>query len=137
MQKGGFFTSESTHQDSIPELVGVDFGIRVIMIDCVFIQINKLMLEGKKSICILEMICTTGTGFRYSNFGIKKGTIHSISPFNFQYRYTTRIFTNFLLVRMKGNISKEMAKKMKRRESLESEPSSSQATPKFDHEDKK
>jgi hypothetical protein len=30
-----------------------------------------------------------------------------------------------------------MAKKMKRRESLKSEPGNSQATPKFDREDKK
>jgi hypothetical protein len=38
---------------------------------------------------------------------------------------------------MKGNINKEMAKKMKRRENLKSELGSSEATPKLDHEDKK
>jgi hypothetical protein len=38
---------------------------------------------------------------------------------------------------MKGNISKEMVEKMKRRESLEFQSNGSQSTPKFDHEEKK
>jgi hypothetical protein len=38
---------------------------------------------------------------------------------------------------MKGNINKEMVEKIKRKESLEFELGGSQATLKFDHEDKK
>jgi hypothetical protein len=38
---------------------------------------------------------------------------------------------------MRGNINKEMAKKMKRKKSLESEPGGNQATSKYDHKDKK
>jgi len=38
---------------------------------------------------------------------------------------------------MRGNINKEMAKKMKRRESLKSKLGDSQAAPKFDYEDRK
>jgi hypothetical protein len=38
---------------------------------------------------------------------------------------------------MRGSINKEMAKKMKRRESIELEPKGSQPTPKIDHEEKK
>ncbi len=40
------FSSEFTHQDSIPEYVGAIFKIGVIMISCVFIQINEPTLEG-------------------------------------------------------------------------------------------
>jgi hypothetical protein len=38
---------------------------------------------------------------------------------------------------MRGSISKEMAKKMKRGKNLKFELGGSQATPKFDREDKK
>jgi hypothetical protein len=37
---------------------------------------------------------------------------------------------------MKGNISKEMAKNMKRKESLESKPGGSKVASKFDREEK-
>ncbi len=95
------------------------------------------MLEGQKSICTFETICTSSIEFRHLNFGIKEAIGHSISPFFFQYHYATRFFTNFLLVKMKGNISKEMTKKMKRRKSLKFELGNNQAALKFDYEDGK
>ncbi len=89
------------------------------MIGCVLIQINKLTLKIQKSICIFKMVCTINIRFRHLNFGIKEGTIHSISPLYFQYHYATWFFTDSLLVKMKGNINKKMAKKMKRRKKLD------------------
>jgi hypothetical protein len=80
------------------------------------------------------MVCKTSVEFRHSNFSKKEGTVHSISPF--LYCYTTKILTDLLLVKMKGNISKEIIENMKRRESLESKPSGNQVVPKFDCEEK-
>jgi hypothetical protein len=40
------FGLELTYQDSIPKSIGVNFGIGVIMISCIFIQTNELMVEG-------------------------------------------------------------------------------------------
>jgi hypothetical protein len=53
--------------------------------------------------------------FKHPNFDIKKTIVHSISLLFFQYCYVAKILTDFLLVKMKGRISKKMAKKMKRR----------------------
>jgi hypothetical protein len=116
---------ESTHQDSIPNFVGV------IMIGYVFIQINKPTPKGNKSICIFKMVCTIGIGFKHLNFGIKEEIVHLVSPLSFQYRYVGGIFPNSLLVKMKGNIDKEMEKKMKRKESLESKLRTSQIAQKL------
>ncbi len=80
------------------------------------------------------MVCITRVEFRHSNFSKKEGTIHSVSPFS--YCYTTKILTDLLLVKMKGNISKKIIENMKRRESLKSKPSGSQAILKFDCEEK-
>ncbi len=46
-------------------------------------------------------------------------------------------FCKFLLVKMKGNISKEMVEKMKGRESLELELGGNQPASKIDYEKKK
>ncbi len=107
------------------------------MISCVFIQSNKLTLEGHKSIYTFEIVCTINIKFRHSNFNIKEGTGHSISPYFFQYCYVAKKFINLLLVKMRGNISKEMVEKIKRRESLKSKLNDNQASLEFDHKDRK
>jgi len=90
------------------------------MIGYVFIQTNEIMLEGQEFICIFETIFAIDIEFKHPNFSMKGRTIHSILLLSFQYCYVAEICTNFLLVKMKGNINKEMADKMKRRESLKS-----------------
>jgi hypothetical protein len=93
------------------------------MISCVFIQTNELFSEGHKSIYTFKMICTIGARFKHLIFGLKEGIVHSFSPLSFQYYYVANYFTNSLLVKTRGNISEKMTNKMKRRESLKSEPS--------------
>jgi hypothetical protein len=66
------------------------------------------------------MICTTGTKFKHLNFCIKEGTVHLVFPLSFQYYYVANKIIDSLLVKMRGRISEEMTKKMKRRKSLES-----------------
>jgi hypothetical protein len=51
------------------------------------------------------MIFATSARFKHPNFDIKGGTIHSILPFFSQYCYATKICTDFLLVKMVGNIN--------------------------------
>ncbi len=72
-------------------------------------------------ICISKIIFAINVKFRHPNFDIKGGIIHLVIPFFFKYCYATEICIDFLLVKMKGSINKEMVKKMKRMESLESE----------------
>jgi len=91
--------SESTHQDSIPKFVRVNFGIKVIMISCVFIQTNELTLKGLKSIYTFKMICTTSIKFRHSNFSIKEGIVHLVFPLFCQYCYVVKKIINFFLVK--------------------------------------
>jgi hypothetical protein len=107
---------ESTHPYSIPKFLGVDSKVGVIMIDYVFIQTNGPMPKGQEFIYTSKTICTNGVKFRHLNFGIKEGTIHLIPPLFFQYYYVELFFIDFLLV--KGSISKEMVKKMMRRNNL-------------------
>jgi hypothetical protein len=104
------------------------------MINCVFIQTNELTLEGKKFIYTLKTVYITDIEFKHPNFSIKEGTIHSIFPL--LYYYVTKILTNLLLVKMKGNFSKEMAKKVKRKESLKSKPNGSQVALEINCEEK-
>jgi hypothetical protein len=73
----------------------------------------------------LETICIIGARFRHLNFNLKEGIVHSVSPLSFQYYYVAKVFTNSLLVKMRGNISEKMKKKMKRKKSLEFEPDDS------------
>jgi len=127
------FGSESTHQDSIPKFVRANFGIEVIMISYVFIQTNELRLKGQKSIYIFKTICTTGIKFRHSNFSIKEGNVHLVFPLFCQYCYVVKKIIKFFLVKTRGNISKEMVEKIKRRESLEFELGGNQAALEFDH----
>jgi hypothetical protein len=68
------------------------------------------------------MICTIGARFRHLNFDLKERIVHSNLPFSFQYYYVAEVYTDSLLVKMRGNINKKMTKKMKRRKSLEFEP---------------
>lgn len=100
---------ECTHQNSIPKSIGENFGVKVIMIGCVFIQTNELTLEGHEFTYNSKMVYTTNVEFRHPNLSIKERTIHSISPLSFQYCYIAKILSDFLLVKMKANISKEMA----------------------------
>jgi len=88
------------------------------MIDCVFIQTSEPTLEGYKFIYTFQTVFIIDIEFRHPNFSIKEGIVHSVSLLS--YCYATKKFTNLLLVKMKGNINKEMAENMKRRESLES-----------------
>jgi len=92
-------SSESTHQDSIPKFVRVNFGIEVIMISCVFIQTNELTLKGQKSIYTFKTICTTGIKFRHSNFSIKEGIVHLVFPLFCQYCYVVIYLFLFILVK--------------------------------------
>jgi hypothetical protein len=48
------FGLKSTNQDSIPKYLGANFGIKAIMIGCVFIQINELMSEGLNPFILLK-----------------------------------------------------------------------------------
>jgi hypothetical protein len=79
-------------------------------------------MGGHEFIYISKTVFATSVMFRHPNFGIKEGTIHSNFPFFFYYCYVVEIPTNFFLVKMRGCINKEMAEKMKKRESLKSEP---------------
>jgi len=104
------------------------------MIDCVFIQTSEPTLEGYKFIYTFQTVFIIGIEFRHPNFSIKEGIVHLVSLLS--YCYATKKFTNLLLVKMKGNISKEMAENMKRRESLESKLGGSQVALEFDREEK-
>jgi hypothetical protein len=64
------------------------------------------------------MVFSIDVGFRHMKFNIKRGIVHSILLPFFQYCYVAKICTN-LSVKMRGNINKEMAKRMKRRENLD------------------
>jgi hypothetical protein len=103
------FSLESTHQNPIPKSKGANSGVRVIMINCVFIQTNELTLEGQEFTYTSKMVYTTNVEFKHPNSSIKEGTIHSISLLSFQYCYVAKFLIDYLLVKMKGNISKEMA----------------------------
>jgi hypothetical protein len=83
------------------------------------------------------MVCTIDTEFKHPNFGIKEKTVHLVFPLSFQYYYVAKIHTDFLLVKMKENINKEMVGKRKKRKSLKSELGGSQATSELEHDDKK
>jgi hypothetical protein len=74
---------EFAWEDSILELLMVDFVVRVIMIDYIFIQTNKMMPKGHKFICTSKTFFTTSIGVRHLNFGIKEGTIQSNFPLFF------------------------------------------------------
>jgi len=90
------------------------------VIGFVFIQTTELTSDEHKSIYTFKMVCITGTKFMYSNFDIKEGIVHSIFLLYFQYCYVVEFFIDSSLVKMKGNINKEMVEKIKRRECLES-----------------
>jgi hypothetical protein len=96
------------------------FVVRVTMIDYIFIQTNKMMPKRHEFICTSKTFFATSTRIGHPNFDIKEGTIHSNIPHFLKYYYVVEIHIDFMLVKMKGSINKEMAKKMKRRESLES-----------------
>jgi hypothetical protein len=95
------------------------------MIDCVFIQTNESTLEGHEFICTSKMVFSTSTEFKHPNFGIKKGTISLVFFLFFKYCYVAKILTKLL------------AKKMKRRKSLESKSNGNQVPLEFDCEEKK
>ncbi len=95
------------------------------------------MLEGQKFICIFKTIYIISARFRHSNFNIKKGIVRLVYFLSFQYCYNVGILTNSLLVKVRGNINKEMAEKIKRKKGLESKPSNGQVASKFDREDRK
>lgn len=95
------------------------------MIDYVFIQTNESTLEGHEFIYTSKMVFSTSTRFKHPNFGIKKGTIHLVFFLFFKYCYVAEILTELL------------AKKMKRRKSLESKSNGNQVPLEFDYEEKK
>jgi hypothetical protein len=72
---------EFTQEDSIPKLLMANFVIKVMMIGCVFIQINETMLKREEFIRILEKKITTNAMFKHLNFGMKGRTIHLVFPF--------------------------------------------------------
>jgi hypothetical protein len=78
-----------------------------------------MTLEGQKGfIHTHEMIFVIDIGFRHPNFSIKGNIVYSTLLFSFHYCYVVEIYTNFF-VKMKGNINKEMVKKMKMRDKKE------------------
>jgi len=102
--------------------------VGVIMIGCYFIQLTKTMLERQKG-----FIHTHKTIFATMVFELwykKKHCSFSFTLF-FRYCYVVKFYTNFL-VKMKGNINKDMAKRMKRKESLDLELGSSHLALKID-----
>ncbi len=107
------FNMEFAQEKSIPKSIVVKFIVGVIMIDYVFIPTNELTPRGQKFIHTFETIFVIKDGFKHLNFSIKERIIHSVFPLSLQYCYVMEIHTNFLLVKMRGIISKEMAKKMK------------------------
>jgi hypothetical protein len=77
--------------------------------------------EGHKGF-IHKLVLLTSIEFKVSYedlFSIKGGIIHSISSLSFAHYYSTIILINFCIT-MRGNISKEMAKRMKRMENFNS-----------------
>jgi hypothetical protein len=99
----------------------VDFIVDIIMINCVFIQTNKPTPRGQKFISTSKTIFVVGAEFKHPNFSIKKGIVHSNFPLSFSLvLLCCKNSYRSLVGENRGNISKEMAKKMKRRESLES-----------------
>jgi hypothetical protein len=66
------------------------------------------------------MVFAIGVKFRRSNFGIKGRIVHLVFPLSFYYCYVVEIYTDFLLVKMKRSINKEILENMKRKESLKS-----------------
>jgi hypothetical protein len=50
----------------------VDFVVRVIMIDYIFIQTNKMMPKGHKFICTSKTFFATTVRVGHLDFGIKK-----------------------------------------------------------------
>jgi hypothetical protein len=69
---------ESTHQDSILKSLGANFGVRVIMINYVFIETNESMLKRQNFICTFETICIISAKFMHLNFDIKERIIHFV-----------------------------------------------------------
>jgi hypothetical protein len=102
-------------------MIGSLEGVGIIVIRCYFIQPIEMMSKWQKNfIHTHETIFASNTKFRHPNFGIKENTVHLVLFLTFHYCYATKIYTN-ILVKTRGNINKEMAKRMKRKESLDSE----------------
>jgi hypothetical protein len=102
-------------------MIGFLEGVGVIMIRCYFIQLIEMMSKRQKRfIHTHETVFASNTRFRHPNFGIKGSIVHLVLPFSFHYCYATKIYID-ILVKTRGNISKEMAKRVKRKESLDSE----------------
>jgi len=87
------------------------------MIGYVLIQTNVPMPRGHDFICISKTVCIIGIKFKDPIFGIKERIVHSIFPL-FLILLCYKIHIDFLLVKIKGNIGKEMVEKMNRRKSL-------------------
>ncbi len=82
------------------------------------------------------MVFVTSIRFRHLNFYIKGGTIHSIFLLSFHHCYVVQICINFL-VKMKGNINKEMVERMKRKQSLDSKVGGNELALKINLKEKK
>jgi hypothetical protein len=65
-------------------------------------------------------------------FTLKGNNIHPFSPLSIPYYYNSKIQSVCVCIQMKGNVMKEQAKIMRRRENLELEPKGSQTTPKLE-----
>lgn len=67
------------------------------------------------------MFFATGIKIKHLNFIIKEDIFHLILLLSLQYCYATKICSDFSM-KVKGRINKEMVERMKRKESLDSEP---------------